>query len=229
MTLADHEDARLHSLERLAALDSCVLSDALDRLDLPGAVTGIGPLSAARRIAGRAVTVKLGPAGPGRSGRHLCTAAVESGGPGSVVVVEHPGAAAAGWGGILSLAAVVRGIEGVVVDGPARDIDEAVALGFPVFARSATPVTARGRIAEVGWDVPVTIGSCRVTPGDLVLADSSGVVFVPAGRAREVIGVAAALAARESEMALAVKRGDAVSEVMGSTYEQLLERAEGGR
>ena len=257
MTLADHEDRGPRSLERLAALDSCVLSDALDRLDLPGAVAGIGPLSAARRITGRAVTVKLGPAdagkhsgadtvkhsgadtvkhggadtvkhgsaGAGPPGRHLCTAAVESAGPGSVIVVEHPGAAAAGWGGILSLAAVIRGIEGVIVDGPARDIDEAEALGFPVFARSATPVTARGRIAEVGWDVPVTIGSRGVAPGDLVLADRSGVVFVPAGRAEEVIGVATSLAARESEMALAVKRGGAVSEVMGSTYERLLERA----
>jgi len=91
-------------------------------------------------------------------------------------VVEHPGGAAAGWGGLLSLAARVRGIEGVVVDGPARDIDEAGALEFQVFARSATPVTARGRLVEIGWNVPVTIGGAAVAPGDLVLGDLSGPV-----------------------------------------------------
>lgn len=229
--MAENCDPGRESLERLAVLDSCVVSDALDRLGLPGAVAGIAPLSGDRRVAGRVVTVKLGVAGADRPARHLCTAAVDSAGPGSVIVVEHPGVAAAGWGGILSLAALLRGIEGVIVDGPARDIDEAMAIGFPVFARSATPVTARGRIAEVGWNVPVTIGSHQVAPGDLVLADRSGVVFVAASRAAEVVEVAAGLAAREAELALAVRRGEKVSDVMGGTYERLLERAgkEGGR
>lgn len=218
-------------LARLQALDTCVVSDALDRLDMPGAVAGIVALSTALRIAGRAVTVKLG--GPVKLGaadgavspRHLSTAAVEAGGPGTVIVVEHPGGPAAGWGGLLSLAAQVRGIEGVVVDGPARDIDEASELGFPVFARSATPVTARGRLVEIGWNVPVTIGGAAVAPDDLVLADASGVVFVPVGRAGEVIGVAAGLAEREAGMARAIRQGTPVSQVMGGDYERLLERA----
>ena len=94
-----------------------------------------------------------------------------------MIVVGHPGGAAAGWGGILSLAAHLRGVEGVVVDGPARDIDEAAALGYAVFARSATPVTARGEWPS-GWNVPVTVGVITVAPGDLVLGDRHGVVFV---------------------------------------------------
>jgi regulator of RNase E activity RraA len=142
-----------------------------------------------------------------------------------VIVVQHPGGRAAGWGGILSLAATVRGIEGVVVDGPVRDVDEAASLGFPVFARSVTPVTARGRIAEADWNVPVAIDGCTVTPGDLVLADRSGVVFVPAARAAEIIAVAAQIAAREADMAAAVRGGAAVSQVMNSTYERLLGQA----
>jgi regulator of RNase E activity RraA len=142
-----------------------------------------------------------------------------------VIVVQHPGGRAAGWGGILSLAATVRGIEGVVVDGPVRDVDEAASLGFPVFARSVTPVTARGRIAEADWNVPVAIDGCTVTPGDLVLADRSGVVFAPAARAAEIIAVAAQIAAREADMAAAVRGGAAVSQVMNSTYERLLGEA----
>lgn len=222
--MAEDQASGPRLLERLRGLDSCVVSDALDRVDMPGAVVGIVALSAARRIVGRAVTVKLGVADGSVARRHLSTAAVEAGGPGTVIVVEHPGGAAAGWGGLLSLAAQVRGIEGVVVDGPARDIDEAAALGFPVFARSATPVTARGRLVEIGWNVPVTIGGTAVAPGDLVLGDRSGMVFVPAGRAAEVIDAAVALAAREAALASAIRRGLPVSQVMGGDYERLLEQ-----
>jgi regulator of RNase E activity RraA len=225
MTVAAEQQTPFPLLARLQALDTCVLSDALDRLDMPGAVLGIVALSTARRIAGRAVTVRLGVADGTPARRHLSTAAVEAGGPGTVIVVEHPGGPAAGWGGLLSLAARERGIEGVIVDGPARDIDEASALGFPVFARSATPVTARGRLVEIGWNVPVTIGGATVAPDDLVLADASGVVFVPAARGRDVIGVAAGLAEREAAMARAIRKGTPVSQVMGGDYERLLARA----
>lgn len=205
----------------LASVDTCALSDAMDRLGLSGAIAGLSPLTTGRRIAGRAITVRLEAAGPAPAARHLCTAAIEAGGPGTVIVVEHPGIPAAGWGGILSLAAIIRGIEGAVVDGPVRDVDEAADLGFPVFARSATPVTARGRIAEASWNEPVTIAGCTVAPGDLVLADRSGVVFLPARRAREIAVTAAGLAAREAQMSLAVRAGTPVSEVMGTAYERL--------
>ncbi|HEX7465042.1 MAG TPA: hypothetical protein VF309_00270, partial [Usitatibacter sp.] len=66
-------------VERLARLDCCAVSDALDKLKLGGVVTGLQRLSTTRRIAGRAVTVKLGtgiaPAGPAR---HLGTTAIEA-------------------------------------------------------------------------------------------------------------------------------------------------------
>jgi regulator of RNase E activity RraA len=220
---------------RLVALDTCAVSDALDRLGLPSGVAGIVPLSVRRRIAGRAVTVKLGAAdGGAHASRHLCTAAIEAGGPGTVVVVEHPGVAGAGWGGILALSAVVRGIEGAVVDGPCRDLDEAIAVGFPVYGRSPTPVTARGRLVELGWNVPVVFGGVVVSPGDLVIADASGVAFVGGARAEEVGEAAASIAEREAEMAAAVRRGEPPSSAMGANYERLLERpaaegAGGGR
>jgi 4-hydroxy-4-methyl-2-oxoglutarate aldolase len=208
-------------VSRLRSLDTCVVSDALDRLGVPGTLGGLAPLTVARRVAGRAVTVELGPA-TGRStpGRHLATAAVDSAGPGDVLVVAHQGRTdCAGWGGILSLAAAVRGVEGVVVDGAARDIDEARQLRFPVYGRSPVVTTARGRVVEVGWDRPVTLAGVQVAPGDLVLADGSGVVAVPADAAREVLDVAGELAAREAAMARAVREGQPVSAVMGTPYE----------
>ena len=210
---------------RLERLDPGAVSDALDRLGLSGVVTGLAPLSVpARRVAGRVVTVELGPPVVGPAGRHLGTAAIEAAGPGDVIVVAHQGRLdCAGWGGILSLAAQLRGVAGVIVDGACRDLDEARELGFPVFAKGVVPTTARARASELAWGRPITVGQCvRVRPGDLVLADGSGVVFVDAERADEVLDAAEDIAAREAAMADALRQGSRPSEVMGRSYEELL-------
>ena len=153
---------------RLAQLDSCAVSDALDKLGLKGVATGIERLATDQRISGRVVTVKL-EADDGRpvASRHLGTTAIESAQPGDVIVIEQrTGIDAASWGGNLSFAAQSRGVAGVIVDGPARDIDEAQGYGFPLFARSRTPHTARGRIGETGTTVPILVSDLTVTPGD---------------------------------------------------------------
>lgn len=212
-------------LARLAALDACALSDTMDRLGLPSAVTGLTPRSVRQRIAGRVRTVKLEAAKGRTAARHLCTAAIEAAEKGDVIVVEQrSGIDAAGWGGILSVGAKTKGVSGVIVDGPARDIDEATDLGFPVYARAQTARTARGRIIEVSTGEPVTVGDVTVSPGDYVLADSSGVVFVPAAEIERVVGEAEKIAAREGLMAKAAAAGQPMSQVMGADYEKMLTR-----
>jgi 4-hydroxy-4-methyl-2-oxoglutarate aldolase len=214
-------------VERLARLDACAVSDALDKLGLPGCVTGLPPLSVARRIAGRVRTVKLVAAEqvPVSQGppRHLGTTAVSTAAPGEVIVVEQrTGRDAGSWGGILSLGAKLRGIAGVVADGPVRDVDEARELDFPVYGRQATARTARGRVAEAGTDVPVTIGDVAVRPGDYVIADGSAVVFVAAAEAERVVAEAERIARREAAMADALRGGADITRVMGADYEHLL-------
>ena len=210
-------------LDRLRRLDACALSDALDRLGMPSAVTGIAPRSVRRRIAGRVVTVKLDAANGRTASRHLCTAAIETAAAGDVIVIEQrSGIDAAGWGGILSIGAKTKGVAGVIVDGPARDIDEATELGFPVYARAATARTARGRIIETATGGPVTIGEVTVNSGDYVLADGSGVVFIPAAELGRVVAAAETIAAREAAMAKAAHAGEPMSQVMGTNYEQML-------
>lgn len=208
---------------RLVKIDTCVLSDALDRLNIRGVAFGLTRLAGRSRIAGRVITVTLGPAEGGVAPRHLCTAAVDQGGPGDVIVVEHHAhQQAAGWGGILSFAAKTKGIEGVVVDGMCRDIDEAIEFDFPVFGMGAVPATARGRVMETACQEPIVVRGIRVHPGDWVLADSSGVVFVPASRVEEVVATAEGLAERERQMLQRVRNGEAVSAVMSHQYESML-------
>jgi regulator of RNase E activity RraA len=210
--------------DRLRALDTCAVSDALDRHGLRGVLPGLRPLAADRVIAGAAVTVRLGRpvAGAAPSGRHLGTAAVDASGAGQVIVVAHQGRTdCAGWGGLLSRAAAVRGVEGVLVDGAARDLTEAARAGLAVHALAPTPVTARGRAVELAWGEPVEIAGITVASGDLVLADAGGAVVIPAGQAERVLATAERIAATEAAMAEAIEAGTPVSDVMGKSYEEL--------
>ena len=203
-------------LDSLRALDSCAVSDALDTLGLPGAVTGIGPLWAVREpMAGRARTVLAGPRQSDRPGQHIAAAAIEAAEPGDVLVIANAGRADVScWGGILTLAATRRALGGVVIDGACRDIAESEASGFPVFGRAVVPVSARGRIVQLAMDEPVAFAGVTVRPGDAVLADRNGVVFVPAAELGRVIALAEAITAREAAMADAVLAGQPVTEVM---------------
>jgi len=214
---------------RLGRLDACAVSDALDRLGLKGCVTGIAPLTSTRRIAGRVHTVRLVAAGSGAAPagppRHLGTAAIEACARGDIIAIEQrTGIDAACWGGILSQGAKLKGIAGVIADGPVRDVDEARGLDFPVFARSATARTARNRIVEAATDAPITVGEVTVNPGDYALADGSGVVFLAAAEAERVIAAAEDIAAREAAMGRALKEGRRITDVMGADYEHMLRR-----
>nr|WP_322046594.1 RraA family protein [Paraburkholderia sp. J67] len=211
-------------VRRLRRLDCCAVSDALDRLGLDGVASGLAQLSGDARIAARVVTVKLGtgepPPGPPV---HLGCRAIEAAGALDLIVVEQrSGVEAGSWGGLLTLGAKVRGIAGVIADGLVRDLDEALAYGFPVFARGTTARTARGRIVEKGFNVPVEIGGVRVEPGDFAIADRSATIFIRAADIARVLDAAEAIVARELAMSKALLDGVPVSQVMGGAYEHML-------
>lgn len=219
-------------LVELANLDACAVSDALDALGLPGVVDGLRCLTGVARISGRVITVELSRAEDAVSGpstpdpgptRHLGTAAADAATPGTVIVVAHQGRTdSAGWGGNLSRAAKRNGAVAVICDGAVRDVDEAREVGLPLFATIATPRTARGRTVERLWGQPVEVAGVRVESGDLVVADSTGVVFVSRRHIAQVVAKATSIVAREASMAAAIDAGAPVSEVMGGDYEHLL-------
>ncbi len=211
---------------RLSRLDSCAVSDALDKLGLKGAVTGIRRLSSEKRIAGRVLTVTLGRAEGRTNTRHLCTAAIEAASPGDIIVVEqHTGLDAASWGGNLSIGAQMRSVAGVIVDGPVRDVDDSRKLDFPVFARDHTARTARGRIVEVATGEPIDVGGVTVAPGDYAVADGSAAVFVAQAEIERVLEAAEAIVAREEAIAQALREGQPIGQVMGANYEHMLKKS----
>jgi regulator of RNase E activity RraA len=102
-----------------------------------------------------------------------------------------------------------------------------MAYEFPVFSRSLTSRTARGRVVELGVQVPVTIGAAQggevtVMPGDYVLADRSAVVCMAAADIERVLEAAETIVAKEAAMAKAILAGTPISEVMGGNYEHML-------
>lgn len=211
---------------RLRRLDCCAVSDAMDRLKIRGQVTTLRQRSGSGRIAGRAVTVRLGtgdpPPGPPR---HLGTTAIELAGPDSVIVVEQRTGVEAGcWGGLLTLGAKVRGVAGVIADGPVRDIDEAQGYDFPIFTNRTTCLTARGRVVEKETNGPVAIGDLIVEPGDYVVADGSACLFIRPADIDRVLDAAEEIVAREAAMAKAILAGTPISEVMGGNYEHMLQQ-----
>jgi regulator of RNase E activity RraA len=216
--------------QRLARLDVCAVSDALDKLGISsGYVAGLPRRSGKVQISGRVVTYRLvavadAPPAVGKP-RHLGTTAVELAQAGDVIVGEQRSGIDAGtWGGILSLAAHLKGVAGLIAEGPVRDIDEAATYGFTVFSRGLTARTARGRVAEVEVNQPITVGDVVVAPGDFVIADGSGVAFIRGEDIERVLDAAEDIAGRESAMAKALLEGKPVTEVMGANYEHMLSK-----
>lgn len=174
-------------------------------------------------VAGALVRIVPGARAAGPARTALCGAGdnlavhrlLEAVRPGEVVVL----AAAEPWsvalvGGLLALQAKVRGSAAVLVDGAVRDVDELVALGLPVWARS---VCAAGAAKEVRGelDVPVTVGGILVEPGDIVVLDGDGCVVVSAARRDEVLAAAEARSASERELAARLEAGETTVDAMG--------------
>jgi regulator of RNase E activity RraA len=211
-------------IDRLLKLDTCAVSDGMDRLGLAGATYGVRPMWPCPKIAGRAVTMKIKPVGLGKPKHHLGTLPIEAAQAGDIIVIDNGGRPDTScWGGLLALAAKKKGISGVVVDGACRDIDESRELGFPVYARAAVPMTARGRVMQETYNQEIQFAGVQVHPGDLVIADGSGVVIIPRVKEEEVIREAEAVAATEARMADGIRQGMSVLEVLEKLgYEQML-------
>jgi regulator of RNase E activity RraA len=78
-------------------------------------------------------------------------------------------------------------------------------------------------VYEQAYDCPIEIAGVRVEPGDFVLADSTGVVFVPADRVEDIVTRAERIAAKERLMVEALRRGERITDVVGRDYEVMLE------
>ncbi|MCI9442323.1 MAG: RraA family protein [Ruminococcus sp.] len=211
--------------ERLNKLSTTNVSDALDALGLKGSTIGVKKMyEDCRKIIGEAVTMKVVAAGLTKSTTHMGVNAIEAAKEGDVIVIDNGGREDVNcWGGVLSTGAKFKGVSGVVIDGCCRDLDECVELGFPVYARSTICATARGRVMEEATNVMVSFCGVQVRPGDVVIADITGVVFIPQERLEDVIEKGEMLLKKETAMCADIKAGMSMLEVdQKYNYENML-------
>ena len=202
-------------LERLSRFDTNTISDALDFLSLPGATVGLRPLWNCPAIVGRASTIQLGPKTGSAPTVHLISpviATIDS--DDRVLVIAGGVDGISCWGDILANAAKVKKVRGSVIDGMSRDIEGSESIGYPVFGRGVTMVSARNRVVQVASGTPVTMAGVVVNEGDYVIADRCGTVFVQQTRIEEVLDLAERIARRQDGMVEAVRGGRSVEEVM---------------
>jgi regulator of RNase E activity RraA len=213
-------------LDRLVCLDTSTVSDALDFLALPGATVGLRPLWPGPRIVGRASTVLLGPKTDGAPTVHLISPVIASITTGDRVLVIAGGVEGVScWGDILANAAQVKGVRGTVIDGYARDIEAVEAIGYPVYGRGATMVSARNRVVQRAAGIPIQVAGVTVNEGDYLIADRCGTVFVAQERIEAVLELAERIARRQDGMVQAVRSGRSVEEVM---HDREFEAIQGG-
>lgn len=190
-------------VDRFGAFDTPAISDRMNRLYTMA--PGIRNLTdESLRVLGPACTVKVYP------GDNLMVhKALDIARPGDVVVVDTSGSEmTAVLGDLISTKARHRGLAGFVVDGLIRDLGAIRALGdFPVFARGVTPTGPLHRgPGEINH--PVSAGGIVVYPGDIIVGDLSGVVVVPQEIAADLLERLEGAAAKETDYAAAVARGD---------------------
>ncbi|WP_338665164.1 hypothetical protein VQH23_08300 [Pararoseomonas sp. SCSIO 73927] len=205
MTTPSFQRLPAATLAAFAALPTSSISDALDRLGLPGAVDGLRPMSPGPRVAGQAVTLRYLPVGTGGGTvgdfLHLAEA-------GDVIAIDNRGRLdCTVWGNILTEAAKAKGLAATVIDGVNRDVGESRAFGYPIWSRAAHARTGKDRVALEAVMVPIVLGTVRVDPGDLLCADDSCVVAVPFERAEAVLEEARAIETKEDAILADIRAG----------------------
>src|SRR6202789_191311 len=154
------------------------------------------------KFAGYAVTVKLA-----KEENHDPNAlagmlsAIDQGAKDSVYVMSvEDGANIAGMGGLMGTAMSSREFAGAVIDGGVRDVAYLRKIGFPVYASGIVPSTSAGHYRVAGTGIPIVCDGVRVNAGDIVAADSDGVVVAPRAIAAKVLILAQQLDFKEHSM-----------------------------
>ena len=216
-------------VERFMALGdpTGIVSDVMDELGIPSGVIGasilkptlpgvtmIGPALTVRNILQRRDPLEAARAHVNRMAEFEAHNLAL---PGDVLVIQGV-ASISNMGGISAQTGKRQGEKGAVVMGGVRDVAHSRSVGYPVWASDITPVTGKWRIETIEINGPVQIGDIRVMPGDLIVADDSGVCFIPRDFMREVLEASERKAKAEESRCKAIERGVSVPDIANARY-----------
>jgi 3-hexulose-6-phosphate synthase/6-phospho-3-hexuloisomerase len=171
-------------------------------------MAGISHLAGGAKMVGKAVTVQSFAGDWAKP-----VEAIDHAGGGDVIVINNEGSTdIAAWGELATMSALSRGIEGVVIDGAVRDIDDIRKLPLPVFARAVVPNAGEPKgFGEINCEI--RCGGQMVRPGDWIVGDESGVVVIPKERAYEIARRAREVKKTEERVREEIKRGSTLSKI----------------
>ena len=189
----------------LRSVSSSNISDAMHR---KGAMRGIHPLIPGKKIVGKAITVQTFAGDWAKP-----VEAIDLAGPGDVLVIYNGSNNIAPWGGLATLSCKIRGIEGVVVDGAVRDLQEIRPMDYPLFSSDVVPNAGDPKgMGEINSEI--VCGGQTVRPGDYIVGDDSGVVVIPKERAYEIARRAKEVEKTENRLFEEISRGKTLSQVV---------------
>jgi 4-hydroxy-4-methyl-2-oxoglutarate aldolase len=194
------------------------VSDLLDEFGVVGAIPAsvLMPVVAGKRIAGPAVTIRHIPENKTHSQLMFEKSPVhwalkearDAAKPGDVIVYDGNGRADLSSAGHLAVVfSQKKGLAGLVIDCGVRDVDAIRKLDYPTWSRGVTPITGKYRFETVEINGPIVCAGVSVRPGDLILADGTGVVIVPFDYIEKVLHAAEEAVNNEQELIKAIDRG----------------------
>lgn len=223
LTLPDIPQSILEGLKALGPDLSSLVSDVLDEMGVAKTLGAsvLRPTYAGAAIVGRALTLRnvAQEHSPfkGASARISRLAEIEAHNlarPGDVLVIEGV-VGVSNIGGVSAAIGRRQGEIGAIVDGGVRDVAECRAIDYPMWSRDVTPLTGKWRIQTVQINFPVAIAGIQVLPGDLVIADETGICFVPPDMAAAVLERAREIHAAEQRRHADIAAGLPVPELAG--------------
>lgn len=168
-------------LKEFQQIGTSTWSDILDELGVRGVIGGLARRGGEGRFAAVAVTAKAqaGPLGGFKREEFAVGQMIDAVGPGEVLAIDVGGVEVSTFGGLASLAAKIKGVAAVVIDGACRDVEEIRETGLWLASRHVTPTTGKKRIKVESIGQPVSMGGVSVAPGDLLVGDDTEIVVIP--------------------------------------------------
>ena len=204
----DFETLAPETLAAWREIPSAIVSDCMNRTHAMAAA--IKPVKPGLRLTGQARTV-TGMVGD----NGISHAAISMAKAGEILVIDAGGHDdVALWGGIMTNAAIKRGIAGVVIDGGCRDVAEIRELDFACFARAHVPSGPHKGFGGI-IDGAISCAGCPVSPGDIVIGDDDGVAVVPLAWADDMLAASQDKLRQEQGTMKQIAAGKSTVELLG--------------
>lgn len=193
-------------VKELKKLSLAALSDAMDKIGINGGCNGFVPRTKNKKIAGIAFTVKFSEVKRGSFAK--AADYIDEVKENEIIVIDN---AKRGyctvWGEILTRIAILKKVGGTLIYGACRDVEKISRLNYPVFSHSVFMKTGKNRVKLAKLQKPIKVEGTKISPGDFIKGDESGILVIPSKNIKEVLVRAKVIEKNERKIISAVKHG----------------------